>query len=123
LKEEGEEKHIPIVEIEGNVVSVKVGSVEHPMEESHYISMIQFFYKGQLVGERDLLPGEKPYAQFSILCYCDSGCYCNDVCNCTSQEGLEDSILECTCSEVMKESDYYARIYCNLHGLWISSDH
>jgi len=34
------EKHVPAVSIEGNKVSVKVGSVEHPMVEAHYIQWI-----------------------------------------------------------------------------------
>jgi superoxide reductase len=31
------EKHIPVVSREGNVVTVKVGSVEHPMTPEHFI--------------------------------------------------------------------------------------
>ena len=34
------EKHVPVIEIEGNVVTVKVGDVPHPMVEDHYISPI-----------------------------------------------------------------------------------
>lgn len=34
------EKHVPVIEVEGNVVKVKVGSVEHPMTEEHHISFI-----------------------------------------------------------------------------------
>ena len=34
------EKHIPIYEIDGNVVRVTVGSVAHPMTEEHYIEWI-----------------------------------------------------------------------------------
>ena len=34
------EKHVPVVTIEGNRVLVKVGSVEHPMMEAHYIEWI-----------------------------------------------------------------------------------
>lgn len=38
--EASEEKHIPVYGIEGNVVHVTVGSVEHPMTETHYIEWI-----------------------------------------------------------------------------------
>ena len=31
------EKHIPVVEIDGNIAKVTVGSTLHPMEEAHYI--------------------------------------------------------------------------------------
>lgn len=34
------EKHVPAVTVEGNVVSVCVGDVEHPMTPEHYIQMI-----------------------------------------------------------------------------------
>ena len=31
------EKHVPVIEKNGNIVKVTVGSVEHPMVEKHYI--------------------------------------------------------------------------------------
>ena len=34
------EKHVPVVEAEGNKVTVKVGSVAHPMMEEHHIAFI-----------------------------------------------------------------------------------
>ena len=34
------EKHVPEVEVNGNTVTVKVGSVEHPMLPEHYIAHI-----------------------------------------------------------------------------------
>lgn len=34
------EKHVPAVSVEGNVVSVAVGEVEHPMTPEHYIQMV-----------------------------------------------------------------------------------
>ena len=35
------EKHIPSVSVLGNVVSVNVGSVDHPMLEEHWIEWVQ----------------------------------------------------------------------------------
>ncbi|MFA6306990.1 MAG: desulfoferrodoxin [Patescibacteria group bacterium] len=35
------EKHVPVRESVGDKVIVKVGSVEHPMEEAHYIEWIE----------------------------------------------------------------------------------
>ena len=35
-----QEKHVPEVSVEGNLVKVKVGSVEHPMTEEHHIAFI-----------------------------------------------------------------------------------
>ncbi|MBQ3545684.1 MAG: desulfoferrodoxin [Lachnospiraceae bacterium] len=34
------EKHVPIVNVEGDTVTVKVGEVEHPMVEAHFIQWI-----------------------------------------------------------------------------------
>ena len=60
------EKHIPVCNIEGNIVHVKVGEVEHPMMEAHYIQWIAL--ETNLGNQRKvLLPGEKPIAQFALL--------------------------------------------------------
>ena len=34
------EKHVPVVTLNGDTVTVEVGSVEHPMVEAHYIQWI-----------------------------------------------------------------------------------
>ena len=34
------EKHVPVVEVNGNTVKVKVGSVAHPMTEEHHIAWV-----------------------------------------------------------------------------------
>ena len=34
------EKHVPVIEVEGNKVTVRVGAVEHPMLPEHYIEWI-----------------------------------------------------------------------------------
>ena len=38
--EASHEKHIPVVSVDGNIVTVTIGSVEHPMLEEHHISFI-----------------------------------------------------------------------------------
>jgi len=65
-QEASHEKHIPEVTIEGNKVTVKVGSVEHPMVEEHYI---QFIYLVTKKGAQKacLAPGEKPVAEFALV--------------------------------------------------------
>lgn len=35
-----QEKHVPVVTVDGCKVTVEVGSVEHPMVEAHYIQWI-----------------------------------------------------------------------------------
>ena len=66
LEKEGNEKHVPIIEIEGNNVIVKVGSVEHPMEEGHHIQLIQLIKDDNVVMGKRLKPGDKPEVSFFV---------------------------------------------------------
>ena len=59
------EKHVPVVEIVGNDVHVKVGSVEHPMTNEHYIEWIEVCTEDK-VYRKHLQPGEVPEASFTI---------------------------------------------------------
>ena len=59
------EKHVPAVEIIGNKVIVKVGEVEHPMLENHYITCI-ILETEQGIQQKYLKPGEKPQAEFAL---------------------------------------------------------
>lgn len=59
------EKHVPVIEkIEGGVI-VKVGAVEHPMTEAHYIEWIEV-HTAKKVYRQYLAPGEKPEATFLL---------------------------------------------------------
>ena len=42
------EKHVPDVKVSEGVVEVNVGSVNHPMEEVHWIEWVQLITEGQL---------------------------------------------------------------------------
>ncbi len=64
--QEGKEKHVPVVEIKGNNVTVKVGSIPHPMEEEHYIALIQLTRGGKVIAGKKLYPGDKPEASFCL---------------------------------------------------------
>lgn len=59
------EKHVPVVSVEGNTVTVTVGEVEHPMTAEHYIEFIAITTT-QGVQRKDLKPGEKPVAVFAL---------------------------------------------------------
>lgn len=60
-----QEKHVPVVEKKGNKVSVKVGSVTHPMLEEHSIIFIAIETKnGSQI--KYLKPGEEPAAEFAL---------------------------------------------------------
>lgn len=65
-EQEGKEKHVPVVETNGNTVSVKVGSVPHPMTPEHYIELIQLLKDGEVIVEKRLLPTDKPEATFYV---------------------------------------------------------
>ena len=60
-----QEKHVPVIEKADGGVLVKVGSVEHPMEDSHYIEFIELI-AGNKVYRQCLKPGEKPEAFFAV---------------------------------------------------------
>ncbi len=57
------EKHVPVIERNGDMVTVKVGSVAHPMEEKHYIEWIELLADGRIY-RKHLKPGDKPEASF-----------------------------------------------------------
>ena len=57
------EKHVPVMEKTSEGFTVKVGSVQHPMEEKHFIQWIELIADGQIF-RQELKPGEKPEATF-----------------------------------------------------------
>jgi superoxide reductase len=59
------EKHVPVIELGNGQITVKVGSVPHPMEEKHYIEWIELIADGKAY-RQFLKPGEKPEAVFPI---------------------------------------------------------
>lgn len=59
------EKHVPVVTVDGNKVIVKVGEVEHPMVEEHFIGSILLETNNQL-HTRWMKPGEAPVAEFIL---------------------------------------------------------
>ena len=64
-EDEGQEKHVPVIERTGNGVKVKVGSVPHPMEDSHYIELIELIADGR-VYRKPLKPGQPAEAEFAV---------------------------------------------------------
>ncbi|MCR4789940.1 MAG: desulfoferrodoxin Dfx [Treponemataceae bacterium] len=59
------EKHVPVVEVKGDVVKVCVGSAEHPMVDDHWIQFIEI--ETDKGAQRKVLnPGEKPEAEFTL---------------------------------------------------------
>lgn len=65
-QDEGLEKHVPVIEKTENGVLVKVGSVPHPMEETHFIEWIELHTKDGQVHHAFLQPGQEPQATFCV---------------------------------------------------------
>ncbi|WP_249029721.1 desulfoferrodoxin family protein [Tannockella kyphosi] len=59
------EKHIPVVQVNGDLVEVIVGEVEHPMLEEHSITWVSIeTTKGS--ARKELKPGSAPKATFVL---------------------------------------------------------
>jgi superoxide reductase len=72
-----QEKHVPVVSENGDLVEVTVGSVEHPMTEEHLIQFIAYADDDKLV-VKHLKAGDAPKATFhkgdalgSVYAYCN----------------------------------------------------
>ncbi len=59
------EKHVPVISRKGENITVRIGSVEHPMMEAHYIQWIILETESGYQ-KHDLQPGEKPEAVFKV---------------------------------------------------------
>ena len=59
------EKHVPVIQIDGSVVTVSVGQVAHPMQEEHYIEWI-LLQTDKGIQKKWLKPGDDPKARFIL---------------------------------------------------------
>lgn len=59
------EKHVPVIEQQGDHVTVTVGSVLHPMLDVHYIEWI-ILETATGYQKHDLKPGDVPTASFAV---------------------------------------------------------
>jgi superoxide reductase len=64
-KDEGLEKHVPVIEKIETGVKVKVGSVPHPMEPEHFIEWIEIMANDK-VYRQFLKPGVPPEVEFAV---------------------------------------------------------
>ena len=59
------EKHVPVIEIEGDIVTISIGSVPHPMTQEHFINWV--YIQTEKGGQRKALaPGDAPKVQFAL---------------------------------------------------------
>lgn len=69
--DEMQEKHVPVVVMEGNNKKIRIGSIEHPMNKDHYIIFIETISQDQKYLKRKYLnPNEAPEMDMQ-------GCSCN----------------------------------------------
>ena len=66
-KDASTEKHVPIVEYIGDDILVKVGEVEHPMDEDHFIEWIEIEMDNGRIIRQFLKAGDKAEAKFSNI--------------------------------------------------------
>ena len=63
--EASREKHIPVVKYENSLVTVNIGSVDHPMVPEHSIEWV--YLQTDRGGQRkNLAPGEAPAVTFAV---------------------------------------------------------
>ncbi len=60
------EKHVPVIRVNGNTVTVTVGSKLHPTLAEHYIEWI-LLQTDKGIQQKWLGPGDKPEVDFAIL--------------------------------------------------------
>ena len=61
-----QEKHVPVVTVSGNKVTVQVGSVLHPMLPEHYIMWV--YLQTEKGGQRKCFkPGDQPIVEFTLI--------------------------------------------------------
>ena len=63
--EASHEKHIPVYQVEGNIVTVRVGAVDHPMTAEHLIEWVSLQTK-QGNQRKVLTPGQEPVVRFAL---------------------------------------------------------
>lgn len=60
------EKHVPVIEVGATTITVKIGTIPHPMEEKHYIEWIELL-ADEKIYRHHLKPGDAPEAVFPLI--------------------------------------------------------
>lgn len=59
------EKHVPVIKVNGNTVTIDIGSAPHPMTEEHYIGWV--YIQTAKGGQRKTLgPNTEPTVDFAL---------------------------------------------------------
>ncbi len=70
------EKHLPAYEVVGDEIVVRVGSVEHPMTEEHYIMWVGYLANNEFT-KVSFKPGDKIEEHFKYVPGSKLYAYCN----------------------------------------------
>jgi len=65
VSDEGQEKHLPVINEIKTGVKVFIGSIPHPMEKEHYIMWIEVWCKNGSIARKYLKAGDAPEAEFN----------------------------------------------------------
>ncbi len=66
-KDDGKEKHVPVVKTKDSGIRVEIGEVPHPMEKEHYIQFIELIDLDGKICRKELAPGDDPAAEFCCV--------------------------------------------------------
>lgn len=79
--EEFQEKHVPVITIEGENKTIRVGSIPHPMEKEHYIMFIEAISPDKKYLKRKYLcPSDEPKMSLKTCCHYE-GFSARELCN------------------------------------------
>lgn len=79
-----QEKHVPVILKKEGKILIKIGEIDHPMVDEHYIEWIEIIVE-EKVYRKYLKPGDEPMAEFGIeVDKIKARAYCN-------QHGLWES--------------------------------
>lgn len=79
--DEFQEKHVPVITIEGENKTIRVGSIPHPMEKEHYIMFIEAISPDKKYLKRKYLnPSDEPQMSLKTCCHYE-GFNARELCN------------------------------------------
>jgi len=70
------EKHVPSYEVDGDEIVIRIGEVDHPMEEDHYIMWVAQVTTDTTT-RTQLLPGQEPMVRMKYIKGATIYAYCN----------------------------------------------
>jgi superoxide reductase len=60
------EKHVPVFKVDGNIITIYIGSNPHPMIPAHYITWV-YIQTDSGIQRKALAPDNEPTVKFSLI--------------------------------------------------------